>query len=174
MWFPRSAVNHSPRPSVGSTGLNTCGGLRLAPPHLQERSVLVGAVSNWKTFNYLIFVKEKRDTFWPRQEFIRNPREERKDEWVCCWTRAFGLCWKFAEVVGWCTAPLGERCGNSWSQCQSFGFACATTASPGRSGPPWGQLEGWRSRRGKAMSGSVIFLNVQARCRHPPIIATYS
>ena len=74
---------------------------------------------------------------------------------------ALSDCWKFAEVVGWCTAPLGECCRNSASQCQSFGFACATTASPGRSVPPWGQLEGWRSRRGKSMSGSVIFLNVQ-------------
>lgn len=164
MWFPRSAVNHSPRPSVGSTGLNTCGGLRLAPPHLQTKRGLpwweqfeIGEHSlNW-------YSSGKKDTFWPRQEFIRNLREERKDVWLCCWTRAFGLCWKFAEVVGWPMAPSGKCCRNSASQCQSFGFACATIASPGRSGPPWGQVEGQCSRRGKSMSGSVIFLNVQPR-----------
>lgn len=163
IWLSRSAVNHSPRSLVGSTGLTPM--VSSGWPHLICRRGL----SWWKQFQIgkrslsRYSSRKKKDTFWPRQEFIRNLRDKRKDMWVCCWTSTFWLCWKFAEGVGWRTAPLGERCRNSASQCQSFGFACATTASPARSAHPWGQLEGWGSHRGNSMSGSVTFLNVQTR-----------
>lgn len=75
----------------------------------------------------------------------------------------FWIVMEVSDVVGWCMAPLGEWWTNLASQYLSFGFTCATAASPGRSGPPWVQLEGWSSHRGKSMSSSVTVLNVKRR-----------